>query len=285
VERSAKDLEVARLVQTSAKKWYQPPFNCNRCLYFTVSLAQRAGKTAKKLRHEAVGLKLQQDADDNQDKLFWVQLSEDKVLKTFPWSAFPKGGDWQAKLREAASKGTTGRMTKLGGDGESVVSTRSRSQLTRTGENLCAPSVLKQPSCPHVVVCGVSLAPLFKSATKWCVLYALLNVLRASKRQATNMRNALKTKFCGLSDLAGKTRKHLGVSLKKFPDATLAWLLGQAEGKFLIYQGKHCVSADLDKGHLLDCAKDYVLTLSIETLNMCGFTDGQGPTLEIRQVV
>ena len=83
----------------------------------------------------------------------------------------------------------------------------------------------------HLDVC-------FGATLENCVPFSLLNVLGASKSQAKRLRKALKT-ICGMSILAVVSGVALGVRLKCWPGKTLAWLLQQKDGRFLLLQGVH----------------------------------------------
>jgi hypothetical protein len=213
---------------------------------------------------------------DGTDMIFRTKYVGSDILAERSGKDFPKTKTWQDLLQSVFERGngTKTRMTSAAGR----VMTRSTAMLTRGGISKFQTGVCVGKRSFEIV----SLSIRFKATDKYCVPYALLNVLRASSTKKHRLLKALND-LCGLNDLAGAATKALGVSLKKCPDKSLGWVLAQPTGKFLVLQGVHCVSVDCDKGHLLDCAQKHALTLCMGSFKRCKFTD-PNPS-EVRQVV
>ena len=162
----------------------------------------------------------------------------------------------QTLLNEVRRKGKTARFTPVGGWGSA-----------------------DPTECITEEIPGLTIK--YQSKEKNCVPFALLNLQGASRRQKRRVTKALKIELCGLRQLA--TVSHL-LRVTLSPCAgDLAWILRQVEGRFLLYQGVHCVGVDCDQRHLFDCQRSKVLRLTDRSLTQSDFIHEQ--EIEIRQVV
>jgi hypothetical protein len=114
----------------------------------------------------------------------------------------------------------------------------------------------------------------FSGASNKCIPYAFLNVIRASQKERKYVMKTFANRggFGGLSDLA-RVSSNIGVRLRKFrrtEKPTLAWILKQHSGRFLIVNGVHCVGIDCADDLVWDCAEGFALRLCHDSLQACG---------------
>ena len=156
-----------------------------------------------------------------------------------------------------------------------------RSKRIKTGVSPCvdglrAISQSDTADRPSLLSCGVR----FESSSGNCVPYSLFNVCSLPKKERSRILKQIGSRYTELNRLSSLQSKYW--QLMKI-DADISWLCQQTEGKFLVFQGTHCVGIDCGRNLVYDCEEDDSLSLGPRAFETCHFDMTRG--FDIRQVL
>ena len=115
----------------------------------------------------------------------------------------------------------------------------------------------------------------YRDSRKNCLPYAILNV---SKNVTTDVAGAFLQNHNENLSRGFKyfcfTTKIMSTNLQKIPkkDRSLAWILMQTSGCFLLEFSGHAVSIDCSRELIFDCGYDYAYRMSHESFDLLGIT-------------
>ena len=132
-----------------------------------------------------------------------------------------------------------------------------------------APSMPGQEAAVTVEGLGHPMPVHWQSSQSYCVPFAFLNVIGASKKKKKMLLRLLPGKNCGFRDLAPIVRKHPFQRHLERCSITIQGILAKKTELFLVIDGVHCVGVDCSRQLIFDCAKEKALPLSEESFREC----------------
>jgi hypothetical protein len=216
---------------------------------------------------EAIGLYEKDEGTGNGD-WYWVKWLGFKNRTKQHRDNFPQTTAWSKLLQLVYNKGVKAQMTPAGGR----VTTRGKALGPDRGPQLHLQGGCNDRPCLGVID--------FRSARDKCVPSAIANLCGFSKKRFKKLLKRLQTTLCGLSDLADATN-FFNIQLSRCENATIAWVLSQEKGLYLIYQGVHCIGVDCTKRFLYDSAMPNVLPLTQQSIVHCEFTDAKPSDIRV----
>lgn len=177
--------------------------------------------------------------------------------------------EFQLIVQECVTKGIRAKPTVCLGDSSSF-----ETESTMPADNIVEGQNVSQGAQPLK----------FRSKEKFCVVFALGNLLNLSKNKTRALlrQEGLRT-HTSLSDFSLTASRVIGITLqRKSVPQDLLWLCEQRSGKFLVSCGVHVVGVDCAAMRLYDCGQANTLVLSLSSLRRVGITPEA--TLQIRRV-
>ena len=109
-----------------------------------------------------------------------------------------------------------------------------------------------------------------------CLIYAVLN---AAKNPGVAIHDKLRDAFgCSHGSLRqlALASQSIGATLAKVKNTSagavsLERLLSQSTGIYILYADGHCISVDVSRQLVFDCAYPFALSFTRDALDLCGF--------------
>ena len=116
----------------------------------------------------------------------------------------------------------------------------------------------------------------YQSQTMHCLIYAVLNAAyNPGEAIHDKLQDAFGCSHGSVRQLA-EASSAISVTLGKVKNTSaggvsLEWLLSQSTGIYILYADGHCISVDVSRQLVFDCAYPFALSFTRDALVLCGF--------------